>query len=438
MRWLLTVCLLSSSVAYGQMDMSLYDLNSAYQAGWLNPSFVPKQKRIIGAPFAGSTQYQFHSDHIKLSDVLSVNDQNQLEVNVRPLSDLDEEAALSGNFGYDWIQYGMRKGDRTFFRFGISEQVDAMGILGPGALDLIANGNASATSFDLGTTSATMIWYRKFSAGFNMAMNDKVKVGANAHYINGIGHISVQDNTLMLNSDTNLFAMHLTGNLSYTTSFLSELTASGSPSFLGSTPFFGKNHGFGADAGLSIDLGEKAQFAMSIINLGSIRWSSGVEQRSTNLDTASFVGFDLIELIDGESSLPDTGVANLFRDSLNNLLDWQTSSESISTSLRPRVYASYVRKFNDKLALNVMSAFQMHPGQFRYGFHLALPITFSEKLRISPSFNYFSNTANFGLSAQLDLGPVQAFFASDNVIGMFTPQHFRYASARGGILLAIN
>ncbi len=191
---------------------------------------------------------------------------------------------------------------------------------------------------------------------------------------------------------------------------------------------FSSNSGFSFDLGGTFKLG-KLNFSASLLNIGgSINWKNGGKTYSTK-GNFTYNGNNAADLFNPAK----TG----YLDSLKKYIGYtETPSATYTQNLPLRIYLSGSYEVSNYLRL---SALFYNEG----GNNSQSGIVFDASTHIGKIINFglsygsrYGSFNNLGTHLTLNLGPVQFYGLTDNVLAFFTPYDAKSASGRLGVNLA--
>jgi Family of unknown function (DUF5723) len=196
-----------------------------------------------------------------------------------------------------------------------------------------------------------------------------------------------------------------------------------------------KNRLFSGNSGFALDLGAQFKLGKISVNLsaldlmGKINWKGENANYFKSKGTFEYAGVEIdgLDIINGTDSLSFSQKL----DSLNDIFQFQKSATSFSTELPAQFYASVVYELMKSL-------------QFSLAFHHGRATAVGVGAQWKP-LNFLSLGAmysvndqsrhNLGFQLGLTPGPVQLYFATDNLLNAFTLKKSAAASFRAGAAL---
>jgi outer membrane protein OmpA-like peptidoglycan-associated protein len=172
-------------------------------------------------------------------------------------------------------------------------------------------------------------------------------------------------------------------------------------------------------------LNEKFTFSASLIDLGFIKWKSGVTNYQSHDSKANFTyqGMDMNQLLNNTDSTHSA--ANIITDTLQKIFKIDQVHNSYTTKLSTKIYAGANYYLTEKINTGVLFYGQF----FDKAIHPAVALSYNQRvgkfLNFSLSYSIYNrsyNNVGFGLGLS-NGGPVQFYFVSDNLLGAIFPQN---------------
>lgn len=195
---------------------------------------------------------------------------------------------------------------------------------------------------------------------------------------------------------------------------------------------FSGNHGVAIELGFVWQINDQFKLNFSALDIGKINWKDS-PRNYTAQETFEFDGLSLGQLtFDGNETFSFDSV----QDSVD-IINFTKTTESFSTTLPAQFYLGLGYDLNDRWHFGgtlYHTNFQNTPFTAlsfgaNYQLHEAFNIGLSYGIMNSESFL-------LGLNATLDIGPVQLFAVTDNILGAFKVEDSRTLNARVGVSLS--
>jgi len=192
-----------------------------------------------------------------------------------------------------------------------------------------------------------------------------------------------------------------------------------------------KNRGFAADLGASYKYDEKWNFNLSVVDLGYIKWKEDIKNYKTSAGKYEFSGIDLLRFINDTS-------ANLeaVLDSLTETFKTNENDESYTTYLPMHVYLGANYRINENSFAGGLIHMEFFKKTVQPTVSLSYNLQVGRHLTTSLSYSYMNHTFdNVGLGLAVNVGAVQLYTVTDNVIGLIAPLDARNTQVHFGFNL---
>lgn len=385
---------------YTQEELSLFFHEDVLQSGSLQPANQPNSKFSIGF---GSTY--FHAD-IRGPKFVSVSGKvNYLENISEGLS----ENYLSSDASFNIFDLGFQYKD-WYFRSGFNTNTYGYFNFSPEVAKILfeGNGNNIGKTFDFGPD----LYIRQtseFYIGASYPIYEYYRIGANLKLITGAFDISTPKSELSLTTGDEIYELTLENDYLINTSYnslefsLRQLLPFSNP--------FQDNIGISGDFGFQY-LAENFDISANLLDVGFINWRSNTRNYSSE-GKYTFDGF----------TFEDVNV-----DTLNYLVD--TLQSIFEVEVDRNNYQGFT-------PLKIVIGGEYHIDSWHFGgilygewkqnrFLPAAGVNIRKRMwnfwDLGVSYAYKNNSySNLGLSSVMNIGPVQLYALSDNVVGIFLP-----------------
>ncbi|MEO0338887.1 MAG: DUF5723 family protein, partial [Bacteroidota bacterium] len=280
--------------------------------------------------------------------------------------------------------------------------------------------------------------YHSTYLGISGEISKGIRLGGRMRYLSGIGDISSTGGRLRLSTDEEIYQSTLDAN--YTINSTGALTYNGLTDIgfsLNDGVFeigqlFSENYGLAFDFGISYQA-EKWGFHISALDLGNITWRRNPD--NTQLDgTFEYNGLDILEDILLED-VTDISIA----DSLDAIYEVRTSNSEYSTKIPRKYYLSSTYQANEWLQVGALMYFEGFQGEVYSSFALSGNAQVNHFFSAGLLYAYTPEAPfKIGLNSAVRLGPLQAIFATDNMITAFNPEDSNGSNFRFGINLVFS
>jgi hypothetical protein len=416
--------------AIGQTEHIMYNMDFVPQSQFSNPASKPKTKFHFGLEGYSASSWPLSYNQIvskKTNDTVYLDAKNILN-NLK-----DNNLFQSGIIPSFTIGFGVKKG---YFMAGLKENILGNVSFPKDLFQILIKGNGDENSLgkvlNIGNFNINAMHYREYFIGGSYQIKPKWSVGLRLKYLVGLENVYTQKSNISITTDSSTYKYTLVGDYALRTS---GLTQSHLDKYKESPFFSTSNTGFGVDAGAIYQYNKKIKFSAAVNDLGFISWKENnkiIQNKNSNI-TYEFSGLDLYNLASNNTS---NYLENIL-DSIKDRFDFKdtATTENYTTWLNSRIILGgqyeltkqikvgglFATEFSNGIVLPSLSIF----GQF--------DIYKIIQVQLNYQINRNSNT-NLGLGTAINLGPLQYFIASDNIIGTaFSPLNSKNISIRTGI-----
>ena len=161
---------------------------------------------------------------------------------------------------------------------------------------------------------------------------------------------------------------------------------------------------------------------VSVLDLGFISWNNYTANSQLEAWDYTYDGIDNPITVFGQGTSVDF-LKGILEDSIENSLyeNYNYSNPSYTTSLRTKIYASmeYIVDHNNFVSLSFYSSFVRK--RWRRGLGLAYNYHLGNFLSATASYSIYNRSySNLGLGLSVNLGPVEIYCLTDNVLAFGT------------------
>ena len=407
-RYIIILSLLFLSIlGWGQNTLSTHFMRDIWQSNTTNPSFVPdSQKVFIALP---NIDGFYNLSRISLSKAFDFSG-TVPTINLSNVSDaFKDKTYLKANTAINVFSLGIRFKD-LLISFDASAHVDAQFVFRKGLLELMSKGNAPfiGKAVEVGP-SINLLAYSKIGVGAAYQLG-KLSLGVKLNALRGFASIDTEKSIATITTSDDIYQM------TAKTDYIVHANAQLDNDFNIEDFSAGNNNGFGLDLGASYDVTDKLSLALSITDIGSIKFK---DNTSTYVSNGSFT-FEGVQV----DSLFSGGAFSLKvnQDSIIHLFKVKTTTGSAYTQKLPtKVYLSGFYDISDKFQVGALYHL------YNYGHSNTHAIQLSGRFnwkRASLGATYGIRDGSFdnlGLNLALKLGPIQFYALTDNVLTIFNP-----------------
>lgn len=447
-----------SVVVNAQTNLNLYNFRNVGQSNLLNPGIRPQANFTLG--LMGS-YLSVQTPEITMADIFNKNENpdSTFKRIVRDNNLSFNNMGLSATFDPIFIGFAIKKnyfslGVQTNFDFYGSPPKDVLGFTqGSTFFQNTLNRQANLGNVDINSTASY-----NFHIGYTRDFGKKLSIGFRVKYLQGIYNINIDQSTLNISSNMDSiyvkagFKANTAGiddlrkndfnidKLFYSTLYNSHDVPSGYNFMNDISKFFDKRgivsgSGWGFDIGANYKFNQHFSVSASIIDIGSINWNKNTRSYDMPVTEFNYKGQDIKELNQiNDSNFIENRFKTLQDSLLNNVFVPKESAGSYSTSLSTKMYlgGQYAINYNNTFDFVFFNNFGIKT------FNPALSLAFTKKvwsildLRISGTY-YNKTINNAGLGFSLNLGPLQTYLFSDNLLAVTQYDEAKFINIRTGV-----
>ncbi|MFO8068217.1 MAG: DUF5723 family protein [Bacteroidales bacterium] len=454
-----SILFLSNNSLKAQQYNTIYWMKGIPQHVYSNPAHITDAGIYIGTPGLSSIYFGFGNSGFKISDLLVKDANNDFywdEANF--LSSLSEKNLMQYDLQFDVLAFGFKL-DKNYFHFNFSEKVgvqfgypkDFFLLALEGNNYFLENEETGTANFD--GLALNAIHYSEFALGYSRTLDDKLDVGLKAKVLFGHANARLHVNDFRFVTNPETFDLGVYHDLTLNTSLPVEVGPIDIDpesendidiNFDNIDPLdYGlntSNLGFAFDIGGVYKVNDKFTVALSVLDLGYIKWNSGLETYNLTGEI-EYDGIDAGNLFeygrrgDGEEEGDpvDEEENDMFGDLLSEV-DIAYNNDSYSLMLTPKFFVSGKYDISDMHNVSLLargSIFEnkLYPSfTFAYNIQPIRPIGFSLAYSV---INYTYTNVGFGM--HLNLYPFQLYLIADNVFPAIQPHTMQYSTVHLGI-----
>jgi outer membrane protein OmpA-like peptidoglycan-associated protein len=419
--------LLSNVVLFAQQNLTLYNMEVIPQRIHTNPAFFPNYSKINidVLPLYPVTYLNLSNSGFKYNDLIRRRADDSLYVDFNNMvSKLSKNNYLTTALQIDILSFGFRV-KQNYFSFNATEKVNVRFRYPKGFMEFLSKGNGNLLGEDVNFNfGLDATHYREYGLGYaRKLMDERLTVGARFKYLYGMENISTAKSDISLTTDPNDFSLTAKSDIKINMSGLDSSSFNTIGNNIPAYLFQRKNTGFAIDLGGQYKITEKISVNASVVDLGFIKWkdNSNMTLQSKNPEGSfTFSGVDLNDLISKDTTKdPLTELT----DSLTKTFGLDTVRGTYTTRLASQIYAGGNYYFTPKTNVGLLLYGQVFDKQI----HPGVALSFNQ--RLGRWFNYSVNYSiynrsytNVGLGMALNLGFIQWFLITDNILAPILPQ----------------
>ena len=425
------ILILNTVKIMAQQEQSLHFLQNVWQSNLTNPALVTDKKLTIMLP---SLYFNVNSEDFTINDLFKKDSEGKLNLN-DVANRVKSQNRMDANVSVQSLGISYKLQDKLtvslYHAVNSNPSVNVNGDL----VRLVANGNVpflgKTVTFN---SSGNGSVYSEIGLGAAYQIQSHFNIGARVKFLNGISAIFTEGDKLNVSFDKNDYSLGFDNDFKVLAYSFSKFKKINTATDLVSQGFSGKNKGMAFDVGATLNIG-KISLAASIIDLaGSIKWQNdGKSYASKGKFTYSGANSNDFFNIDSLSS-------KSFKDTLKSIIGFtEADNPSFTQKLPTKIYLSATYALSEKLRLGALLYNEngglnvSHTGfavNATYKIMKALELGGTVGLR-NGSFN------NLGMHFVAQVGPVQLFGVTDNIISAFRPYDSKNANGRLGLNITL-
>lgn len=417
-RQLLPIALLFVAFCMqAQHESSLNFQQNLWQANRLNPAFLPDAKLVIGLP---SLSNQLNLDNNGIGDWVSENGP-RITLD-RALNNLEAENTLRNAFELETVSVGAYFND-WHISVHHALKLDAVIDFPKTLAQVIGSGNAQfiGETVDL-SHNYQAFSYSEFGLGIGYQVSDQLSIGARIKYLNGIGDISTERGSLFLTTDEEIYELSLNADYRVNASSLLDYNGLDDTESIVQLNDLKINELFTSNNSIALDFGAHLQLdgwhiGLSILDIGGIKWTENVRNYTAN-DTYEYSGLDLVS-----AYLENEVVAQTVLDSLNQVFSVEETQNSYRTLLPRTAYVHLSHEWEDNWQAGIVLFGEWYQDQFSPALSLQAQRRFGKLLNVGASYSMYDGRFDqLGINAQTQIGPVQLYAMTHQIVGLLRPR----------------
>lgn len=429
---ILGVLLLSGLFSQAQQDMNIYHIQAIPQSNYSNPAIIPAPKLHfsllpgLSSIYVSGGHTGFNAHHF-----ISITPDDSIVFNISDLIDkMGTYNYLNVNTSIELLSFGFRLKEKHYFNFSASNKMFARFCYPKDMMNFIYRGNGAF--FDetlkfkrLGINAAH---YNEFMFGYTMKYNDKWTFGAHLKILQGLANVYMKKADITLLTEEEHFFITATSDIDVYASLPEQVWEEEDSTNTGEdfdpiqyiTNF--SNLGIGLDLGATYKYNDKLTLGASVIDLGFFNWKTGTRNfKSVNSDGSfTFEGLDITEFINQQDTSGTGAKLDNLLDSIVDIFQIDTIYDSYMSPLNTQFYFSGNYQLTKKDQFNALLRLHLYNRSIHPAISLGYIRKFGHILSLSANYSMTSRKYfNLGFGMAANLGPVQLYVTTDNIISPF-------------------
>lgn len=458
---LLFVCFFSVKA---QHDLTMHLMQAIPQSSYTNPAFVPDARVNVGWPLLSSVYYGFGNTGAKVSkNFVKFENDTTIKIDTEKMyKRLHKKNYIMTKGELDLVNFGFKILDDNYINFNFALKENSRFCYPKDLVMLPSFGNSSKNYLkgneylvNMNGLGMNFSLYYEFGLGYaRTLLNGDLTIGIKPKLLFGVANVYTKRSNFSFGTDTTNFDYTINSDYEINTSIPIALThndltkelpfTDGTSYSLAANDFFldKKKMGVGVDFGATYNINKKFSVNASIIDLGYIKWNRDVYNYTNDNATFRFEGFDIYKVFGnkGDSTAGEKAIINLF-DTIVSIFKPVSNHNAYKSPLGTKVYLSGAYNLKekdgavtDRIGLLIKSEF------YDRALHPAFTLSYNKKVGNVLSFTGAYSIANrnflnLGLGLALNLGPIQVYWATDNIIGIFAPAQAKLYTVHCGMNL---
>ncbi len=433
---LLFMTLFGGITLSAQQEQSLAFMTDVWQSNLTNPALLPEKKIGIALP---SLYFNLNSPNLTFNSFITTDAAGKDQILLKDVVDnkLQPQNNFNGNVQFQTLGLSFPVTKKLFLTFTHGVWANPSVTINRNLARVLVKGNADAEF--LGKTSS-------FGSSANGDVRSEFGIGAAYKLSNlticarvklqyGLSALFTKADKLDITFDQNDYNMRFQTDFEVQTYSIEKFSNISTFQDLLKNGLTSQNTGVSFDLGGSMTLG-KWQLNASLIDLGgSINWKSEGKSYSSKGDyTYKGVnpnGRDQFFRFDSLGSVT-------FSDTLKKVIGYTATESGVTHTqkLPTKMYLTGSYALSDKLTLGALIYGEFGGDDNKTGFMVDATYKVFKVVRIGATLGLRNKKFdNIGAHISAQLGPVQIFAVTDNIITAFKPYDSNNANGRAGLAL---
>lgn len=431
-------CLFFSTVIFAQPEYSLHMQKHLPQAAInVNPgSFTDHRINVVLPGVYGG----FGNSAFQISDIFQRTSEGQeitLEPAIRKMKDTGN--SLRSSFSVHALALTFRTKKDLQFTFFQNTHFDFQ-LTYPKTLPALlwrGNGAYIGERVDV-APKINVLGYNEYGMGIATRANDKIIVGANFKLVNGFVGVRTEKAETYLTTGAEYYQLTFENDIKLQTAGLTDIFDENEEDVIGDwTPEYiilGGNYGFSVDLGLTYQVSDKLELQFAAQDFGYISWENQVYEQ-TSEGVYNYDG----EIVRPFSDDNDEFDFEQVRDTISDIFEFNSKEKAFLSNFPIKGFVSGSYQIDPTLNLGASLYYEHFADADVSNAALSL-----HAQKLFGKVFYLGGVAGFhkdeflflGANATLQLGPVQLYFITDNMVTLFDPTYGRFTNVRTGLNLS--
>ncbi len=446
-KYILTLVLVWTILqVQSQNSLSFYNLRSVAQSSYLNPALTPRQGFTLSL---GDINTQLTSPGITPYDLFR-NDETANQTIERLIANNKINFRnIESNIEYNPLYLGLRI-RRNYFSVGVQSNFLLSAGLPKDILALVYYGNANASQtfgrpISISDMSFESSATYNFNIGYARDFGEKLSIGARVKFHYGLYHAKMlrnQTSILTDSGDNSSIRMRVAADYEVIGASEAVDIKTNIPGMdpeigfngdkIGLNSLFSKAAGSGVsfDFGANYKLNKRISFNAAVTDLGQMTWYKG----NSFAKNATFTYEGV--LTDDPSKMDS--LFKILTDSVGKIFTPTATSRSYKTSFNTKIYAGMNWQLYNSGALGLLGIGEFYRDKFYIGGSVSFTQRIWKIFDLRATYNKTRDLpANVGGAVAAHLGPLTAYVATDNALGIMDWHKSNMLNGRIGVNINI-
>ncbi len=345
--------------------------------------------------------------------------------------------AIHTSFSLNTAALSFQLKQKVQVSFFHNTQVDMQLLYPKGLPALLWDGNGAALGKTLEFGPAfNFLAYNEYGLGLAARLHEKFTAAVNVKYLNGLVGVRTIQSLASLYTHPEYYQLELASDMVIRTGGLNDIISGDAEDPLAdqSLPYLinSGNNGLGFDVGMSIQVTPRWSANLAMQDIGKIYWARHALEH-TSQGTYSYEGQQIRPFAENQESV-DFGATV---DSVGELFNFKSAVKPFYTPLPQRFSLMLRYEPIRRLTMGAGFHFASWNGVNQIAASAHVQKQLGRILYLGTVAGYHQQASFFlGANATLQLGPLQFFVLSDNILALLNPVNTRYTNLRAGLNLA--
>lgn len=398
--------------------LTLYNMDYVPQSMRNNPGQMQQSNfHIAIAPLFTNVNVSFVNNGFTLSDLfLNENGETKATPN-RMLAELNDNNFISSQLKLDYLSFGFKVKKKNYFSFNVTERVSFAFDYNKNFMTLLSKGTAAeefiGKTISIEGTGFRFNHFREYGFGYTRIVNEKLSVGGRLKMLQGLSHFDNEKTDISLYTDPDNYSITATSTIGIRTAGMGFVFDSEGEFNVGSYAANFENLGVAVDVGGKYVINDKFSTTFNLVDLGFISWKTDARRYSNNKVEFTFDGLDVARYMEEGDDYTDE-----LADSLQKIFGLERIDQSFSTSLIANMYIGGEYKLNSTFTAAALLNTKFFNGRIYPSLTVSTQTNFGKWFQAIASYSIVNRSYNnVGLGAAINMGPLQIYTVSDNLLG---------------------